>query len=58
MNMQNPLSDIVSSQYQKWMYPEPIFDLELWLKTNWQWFDPSHAHRMFWPDRNKKGRCG
>jgi SAM-dependent methyltransferase len=52
--MQNPLSDIVSSQYQKWMYPEPIFDLELWLKTNWQWFDPSHAHRMFWPDRNKK----
>jgi SAM-dependent methyltransferase len=54
MNMQNPLSDIVSSQYQKWMYPEPIFDLELWLKTNWQWFDPSHAHRMFWPDRNKK----
>jgi SAM-dependent methyltransferase len=54
MNMQNPLSDIVSSQYQKWMYPEPIFDLELWLKTNWQWFDPSHAHRMFWPDRNKQ----
>jgi SAM-dependent methyltransferase len=54
MNMQNPLSDIVSSQYQKWMYPEPIYDLELWLKTNWQWFDPSHAHRMFWPDRNKK----
>lgn len=54
MNMKNPLSDIVSSQYQKWVYPEPILDLELWLKTNWQWFDPSHAHRMFWPDRRQK----
>ncbi len=54
MNMQNPLSDIVSSQYQKWMYPEPIIDLELWIKNNWQWFDPSHAHGMFWPDRHKK----
>jgi SAM-dependent methyltransferase len=52
--MQNPLADIVSSQYQKWMYPEPIIDLELWIKNNWQWFDPSHAHSMFWPDRNKK----
>jgi SAM-dependent methyltransferase len=54
MNMQNPLADIVSSQYQKWIYPEPIIDLELWVKNNWQWFDPSHAHSMFWPDRHKK----
>ena len=21
---------------------------------NWQWFDPSHAHRVFWPDREHK----
>jgi SAM-dependent methyltransferase len=34
------------------MYPEPIRDLPAWLAGNWQWFDPSHAHRMFWPDRD------
>lgn len=44
-----PLSDIVSNQYQKWVYPKPILDLRGWLQNNWQWFDPSHAYRMFWP---------
>ena len=47
----DPLSDVVSSQYEEWVYPEPIFDLPGWLENNWQWFDPSIAHRMFWPDR-------
>jgi len=46
-----PLADIVSSQYERWVYPEPIVDLPGWLTQNWQWFDPSHAHRIFWPDR-------
>jgi SAM-dependent methyltransferase len=50
----DPLNDVVSSQYERWMYPEPIVDLPLWLQDNWQWFDPSHAHRLFWPDRNYK----
>ena len=49
MNM-NPLADLVASQYEQWMYPEPIRDLPAWLANNWQWFDPSHAHRMLWPD--------
>ena len=48
----NPLEDAVSSQYKKWMYPQPILDLPGWLVNNWQWFDPSHAHRIFWPDRD------
>lgn len=48
----NPLEDVVSGQYRKWVYPEPIVDLPAWLAGNWQWFDPSHAHRMFWPDRD------
>ena len=26
-------------------------DLPAWLAGNRQWFDPAHAHRMFWPDR-------
>ena len=47
----NPLADVVSGQYRKWVYPDPIVDLPGWLAGNWQWFDPSHAHRMFWPDR-------
>jgi SAM-dependent methyltransferase len=45
----SPLADVVSSQYAKWVYPEPIVDLPGWLAGNWQWFNPSHAHRMFWP---------
>jgi SAM-dependent methyltransferase len=48
----NPLADVVSGQYETWVYPEPIRDLPAWLAGNWQWFDPSHAHRMFWPDRD------
>ena len=50
----NPLADVVTGQYEKWVYPEPIRDLPAWLAGNWQWFDPSHAHRMFWPDRDYK----
>ena len=50
----NPLADVVSGQYRKWGYPEPIVDLPGWLGGNWQWFDPSHAHRMFWPDREPR----
>jgi hypothetical protein len=22
-----------------------------WVETNWQWPDPSHSHRLFWPSR-------
>jgi len=54
MTHSDPLNDVVSSQYERWLYPEPIVDLPLWLKENWQWFDPSHAHRLFWPDRDYK----
>lgn len=47
----SPVADIVSQQYSKWVYPEPIVDLPAWLVNNWQWFDPSHSSRLFWPDR-------
>jgi len=49
--MSDPRADIVAHQYEKWQYPEPIQNLETWLVDNWQWFDPSHSHRMLWPDR-------
>ena len=48
---ENPRADVVAQQYQKWQYPEPIQNLETWLAESWQWFDPSHAHRLLWPDR-------
>jgi len=44
--------DVVSRQYERWRYPPPIPDLEAWSIGNWDWFDPSHAHRIFWPDRD------
>jgi hypothetical protein len=50
----DPLADVVSGQYRKWVYPDPIVDPPGWLAGNWQWFDPSHAHRMFWPDREPR----
>lgn len=48
----DPRADVVAEQYGRWVYPEPIQDLPGWLAGNWQWFDPSHAHQMFWPDRD------
>jgi SAM-dependent methyltransferase len=49
----SPVADVVSQQYSKWTYPEPIVDLPDWLKNNWQWFDPSHSSRLFWPDQDR-----
>lgn len=51
---ESPRADVVAQQYQKWQYPEPIQNLETWLSGSWQWFDPSHAHRILWPDRPLK----
>ncbi len=51
---ESPRADVVAQQYQKWQYPEPIQNLETWLTNNWQWFDPSHAHRILWPDRPRQ----
>lgn len=50
----NPLSDCVADQYLTWPYPAPIWDIESWLRTNWEWYDPSHAHRLFWPSSDYK----
>ncbi len=45
---------MVTRQYERYRYPQPIEDLEAWLATNWEWYDPSHAHRVLWPDREYK----
>ncbi len=50
----DPRSDVVVRQYERWRYPRPIQDLEGWVEGNWEWFDPSHAHRVLWPDRDYK----
>ena len=44
-------TDVGSGEYEPWMYPEPIEDLEAWVENNWEWFDPVHAHAIIWPDR-------
>jgi SAM-dependent methyltransferase len=43
--------DVVIHQYERWRYPRPIHDLEDWVTGNWEWYDPTHAHRVLWPDR-------
>jgi SAM-dependent methyltransferase len=53
-DVNDPKADVVSRQYERYRYPQPIQDLEAWLRNNWQWFDPSHSHRVFWPDREHK----
>jgi SAM-dependent methyltransferase len=47
----DPRTDVVNRQYEKWMYPEPIQDIGEWLTTHYEVCDPTHAHRIFWPDR-------
>jgi SAM-dependent methyltransferase len=48
----SPLADVVARQYERWVYPAPIQDLQSWAQNNWQWFDPAHAHRVLWPDKD------
>ena len=47
----HPRSDVVSRQYDRWRYPPPIQDLEVYSQTNWELFDPFRSHRILWPDR-------
>ena len=48
----DPRADVVSRQYARWMYPQPVLDVEEWLSSNhYQLFDPIRAHRILWPDR-------
>jgi SAM-dependent methyltransferase len=48
----DPRDDVVSRQYDRWQYPPPIDDLEIYSQNNWEWFDPFRAHRVLWPDRD------
>ena len=41
----------MARQYQRWVYPPPIHDLDKWNADNFDWTDPVHAHRIYWPDR-------
>jgi SAM-dependent methyltransferase len=41
----------VARQYQRWVYPSPILDLEEWSAGNYECTDPRYAHRTYWPDR-------
>jgi SAM-dependent methyltransferase len=47
----DPRDDIVARQYQRWVFPPPIPDLESWSDGNFDWTDPVQAHLVYWPDR-------
>jgi SAM-dependent methyltransferase len=47
----DPRADVVSRQYERWRYPQPIHDLDAMPDGIWHWYDPSRFHRMLWPDR-------
>lgn len=47
----DPRADGVARQYDRWEYPPPVTDLEVWTKNHWDWFDPYWAHRVLWPNR-------
>lgn len=52
---EDPRTDAVSRQYDRWEYPPPVQDLEAWAANgHWDWFDPSWSHQIFWPDREYK----
>ena len=50
----DPRTDVVNRQYERWTYPDPIQDLKIWLSNNQEGFDPRHCHRILWPDREYK----
>jgi SAM-dependent methyltransferase len=50
----DPRADVVSRQYERWRYPQPIQDLEALPGDIWHWFDPSRFHETLWPDRDYK----
>jgi SAM-dependent methyltransferase len=50
----DPRADVVTRQYERWRYPQPIQDLEALTDSTWHWFDPSRFHRILWPDREYK----
>lgn len=47
----NARDDVVAQQYKKWQYPKPVRDLEAFVASGWERFDPSKEHRALWPDR-------
>src|SRR3982074_3698268 len=49
-----PRADVVSRQYERWTYPEPIQDIEAFLDVTWESLDPVHSHRILWPDQQYK----
>lgn len=47
----DPLQDGVARQYERWIYPNPIEDLEAASRESYEQADPAVNHRLYWPDR-------
>jgi SAM-dependent methyltransferase len=50
----DPRADVVSRQYERWRYPQPIYDLDALDPNVWHWYDPSRFAEVLWPDRQYK----
>jgi SAM-dependent methyltransferase len=47
----DPLQDGVAQQYERWIYPRPIEDIEAASRESHEQADPAVSHRLYWPDR-------
>lgn len=48
----DPLRDGVARQYERWVYPQPIDDLEAASRDSYEQADPAVNHLLYWPDRD------
>ena len=42
----DPRADVVSRQYARWTYPQPIQDLDEWLTGHCEGLDPSLSYGL------------
>lgn len=46
-----PVTDVVAAQYEKWIYPKPIMDLEEYCRNGaTDAVAPHHMHYLYWPN--------
>ena len=55
---ESPRADIVAQQYEKWQYPEPIQNLEFWLRDNWRRRIARHSLAGRQSGRRRENRLG
>lgn len=53
------MTDVVAAQYEKWIYPKPIMDMEAYCRNgSTDAVAPHHMHYLYWPDGEYERRQG